>query len=443
MNVLLLNPDPCAAARAARRHRRAWPPLDLLTTAALLREDGHAVRLIDARAARAPLPAIQREADRADLILLQTSPLDRWQCPDLTLDGLWPLARALPRDRLILAGAHGTLRPEYMLKESGALALIRGEPESVFPDLVRANGRPQGIAGCSYFEGGTVIHEPDAAPVSLDDLPAPAYDLIDLSGYGYELLGPRLALLETSRGCPFSCRFCLKTMYGKGIRTKSLARVLAEVEEAVDRRGAESVYFIDLEFTLHREQTLALCRELKSRKRSFRWCCQTRADAVDEELLRAMKAAGCDLIHFGVETGSKRLLEAMNKKIGLAQIQKAMDLCRRIGLETACFFLFGLPGETAADRRATVSLARRLNPTYASFHVAAPYPGTGIADGFAGEEPFPACLGGPEAMVRLGRSVRRAFLSFYLRPAYLRSHLAQGSIGQTWQRLKLFWEFIG
>lgn len=443
MNLLLINPDLGMGPRAARRHRRAWPPLDLLTMTALLRRDGHAVRLIDARAVRTPLPKIQRAAASADLILLQTSPLDRWQCPDLDLGGLWPLTRVLSPDRLILAGAHGTLRPEFMLRESGARALIRGEPEAAFQALVRAGGRPQGLAGFSYADGAAMIHEPEADGVPLDALPVPAYDLIDLARYRYELLGPRLALLETSRGCPFSCRFCLKTMYGPGLRTRSLARVLSDVEEVVDRQGAESVYFIDLEFTLGRERTLALCHELEGRNRPFRWCCQTRVDAVDEELLMKMKAAGCALIHFGVETGSERLLEAMEKKITLKQIQKAIDLCRRLGLKTACFFLFGLPGETEADRRATIALARRLNPTYASFHVAAPYPGTSIAEGFGPKEPFPPCVGGADALPRLGRTVRRAFLSFYLRPAYLRARLAEGPLRDAWPRLKLFWEFIG
>jgi hypothetical protein len=133
----------------------------------------------------------------------------------------------------------------------------------------------------------------------------------------------------------------------------------------------------------------------------------------------------------------------MEKKITLKQIQKAMDLCQRLGLRTACFFLFGLPGETEADRRATIALARRLNPTYASFHVAAPYPGTSIAESFGPEEPFPPCVGGDDALPRLGRAVRRAFLSFYLRPAYLRARLAEGPLRDAWPRLRLFWEFIG
>jgi len=443
VNLLLINPDLGAGQRAAKRYRRAWPPLDLLTMAALLRREGHAVRLIDARAARTSAASIRRAAAEADLVLLQTSPLDRWQCPDLDLGGLWPLVRSPPLDRLILAGAHGTLKPDFMLRESGARALIRGEPEMAFLSLAQAGGRPEGLAGFSYADGGAVVHEPEAGGAPLDDLPIPAYDLIDLSRYRYELLGPRLALLETSRGCPFSCRFCLKAMYGPVLRIKSLDRVLAEVEEVVDRQGAESVYFMDLEFTLGRERTLALCRGLEGRERPFRWCCQTRADAVDEELLIKMKAAGCALIHFGVETGSERLLEAMEKKITLKQVQTAMDLCLRLGLKTACFFLFGLPGETEADRRATKALARRLNPTYASFHVAAPYPGTAIAEGLGPGEPFPPCVGGAEALPRLGRAVRRAFLSFYLRPAYLRARLAEGSLRNAWPRLKLLWEFIG
>jgi len=302
MKVLLINPDLSSAPRWARRYKRAWPPLDLLTSAALLREKGHAVALIDCRAHPVPLEDMRREAAAADLVVLHSSPLDRWQCPDLNWAGIKSLAEALPADKLILSGAHGTMRPEFVLQETGARAVIRGEPEAILSALVEAGGNRMGIEGLSYASDERLVHEPDAPPLDLDLLPLPAYDLIDLDHYGYELLGGRLALLEASRGCPFSCTFCLKVMYGSGIRRKSADRVMDEVG-AVISRGARSLYFMDLEFTLDREFVTNLCHRLIDLNTDLKWCCQTRADTVDIELVRLMKQAGCGLIHLGVETG--------------------------------------------------------------------------------------------------------------------------------------------
>ena len=440
MKVLLINPAWPAGRSGARRFRRSWPPLDLLISAAWLRQEGHDPVLLDARPGRLGAEDIRRAAGGADLVLFQTSPLDRWQCPDLNWRAIREMTAGLARERLVVAGAHGTLRPELILEETGAAAVIRGEPEASLVVLAAAGGKPSGLAGLSYIDAGRAVHEPERAPVELDDLPGPTYDLLNLDWYAYELLGPRLAVLETSRGCPHHCAFCLKAMYGPGVRFKSLDRVLGEIEEVVGRQGAESVYFMDLEFTLRADRIMELCRELSRMKLKFRWCCQTRVDAVNPDLLSAMKNAGCALVHFGLETGSARLLEAVGKKAAPGGAEQALDWCRKIKLATAGFFLLGLPGETRADRRAMAAEARRLNPTFASFHVAAPYPGTALNELVESDDPWPVCLGGREKLDELARDVRRAWLGFYLRPGYALGRLREGGFKDHLRRLRLFRE---
>jgi len=441
MKVLLINPDLSAAPRWARRYKRAWPPLDLLTTAALLRGKGHTASLLDARAGRVALEEIRRAASQADLVVLDSSPLDRWQCPDLNWAGVKRLADWLPKHKLILSGAHGSMKPEFVLRETGAAALVRGEPEMPLLELAEVGGVPNGVPGVSYFQDAGIIHEPAGPGTDLDFIPCPAYDLIEFERYGYELLGSRLAVLETSRGCPFSCSFCMKTMYGRGVRFKSLDRVLNEIR-SVASYGARHIYFMDLEFTLDREYTKILCRELAELNTGIRWCCQTRADTVDADLLRTMRKAGCVLIHFGVESGAPLVLASTGKNIRLEQIQAGVQACREAGIETACFFLFGLPGETEADRRTTIRFARELNPTYASFHIAAPYPGTALHQFAGSSEPFPACLRGEHEAALLARSVRKAYFSFYLRPSCLIARLRAGTPADKWKQIKLFVEFV-
>jgi len=413
-----------------------------LTAASALRAAGHEPVLIDARAVRTRLPDLVEAVRRADLTVLQSTPLDRWQCPDLNWRALVRLVRWLRVKPLALAGAHGTLEPELMLRMTEAAALIRGEPETALTALASAGGDPRGLKGLSYLESGRIVHEPRDLGTPLDDLPPPAYDLIHPDHYAYEVLGPRLAVLETSRGCPYSCSFCLKAMYGPGVRYKSLERVLDEVESVVGAWGAKNIYFMDLEFTLDRERTMALCRGLRDSALDFRWCCQTRVDTVDPELLQSMKRSGCALIHFGIETASERLLRTTRKNVTPDQMRRAMAWCREIGLATACFFLFGLPGETPADRRSATLLARDLNPDFVSFHVAAPYPETDLGRLAASVNPFPACLAGEHDLRTLARAVRRAYLSFYLRPAYIRSRMMETGWRGQLDRLGLLWEFL-
>lgn len=444
MKVLLINPRWPGAKAGRKRIGRAWPPLDLLNAAALLREHGHEVFLIDARAPGESESSVRIKAWQADLVLFQTSPLDRWQCPDLNWNVLEKMCAGLPGDRLVIAGAHGTVRPERVLEMTGAMAVIRGEPEQSLADLAGAGGDPGGISGLSYYTDNIIINEPDRDLLDLDVTPFPAYDLINPKNYFYELMGRRLALVETSRGCPFNCSFCFKAMYGSGVRYKSVERVLAEIEDNVQGWGARYVYFMDLEFTMDRERILELCRGLVELNLDFEWCCQTRVDSVDPELLKEMKKAGCRLVHFGVETGSIELLKATGKKITMEQARKAIGWCGKAGLETACFFLFGLPGERAADRKATTAFARALNPTYASFHAAAPYPGTKLSE--AGGSGYPEgapgyCLEEHDLSL-LKREIRRAFLSFYLRPKYATARLSETGLRENLRKISLFLEFI-
>ena len=245
-----------------------------------------------------------------------------------------------------------------------------------------------------------------------------------------------MGLLETSRGCGYHCLFCFQGMYGRKRRLRSLSLVVSDLERVI-AWGAKSLYFMDLEFTLDRERILELCGRMASRKISITWCCQTRADHVDAELLSKMRAAGCRLIHFGLETANSRLLERIGKGMTPDRAVEAVRLCREAGIETAGFFLFGLPGETARDRQATVRLALALGLGYASFHVAAPYPGTRMG-GSGVDRP---CLE-EHHIGLLARDVRRALLRFYLRPSYLAGHLRSRGWKNLWSGLRLWGEFI-
>lgn len=270
----------------------------------------------------------------------------------------------------------------------------------------------------------------------------PAFRLLDFGYYRYEILGDRFALLETTRGCHYRCHFCLLKMYGKGYRRKDPDQVVREVTYLVGEAGARTGYFIDLEFTAAREYVWDLCERLIVAGLPFEWACQTRADYVDGPLLNLMKRAGCRLIHFGVESGSARVLAATNKRITLEQIERGVVEAKQAGIDQVCFFMFGFPGETQEDMDATITFAKRLNPTYASFHAVSPYRGTTLYEMSGSDELFPEVFSKEHDSDILQGIVNRAFQQFYLRPAVLWSRLCRMDL-RLWRRqAALFLDFV-
>jgi anaerobic magnesium-protoporphyrin IX monomethyl ester cyclase len=447
INILLINPGwGGKISREGQRFNRAWPPLSLLVCASLLEKAGLRVKIVDSRVDRGWREKIAPLAREADWIGLTSSPLDRWQCPNLEIESFIELAKSLPSEKLLVMGAHGSLFPGEMLQQTGARTVIIGEPEETLLSLVTRNDW-ESIPGLAFREDGKTSFTGVPTPAKIEEFPVPSFHLIDPSRYFYELMGRPFFLFESSRGCPYECSFCLKVMYGKGVRMKSTEQLMEEIERAISIAGPCYGYFIDLEFTTKRDHAMEICSELISRNHPFYWCCQTRADAVDAELLTSMKRAGCRLIHFGVESGSKRVLDATNKRITHEAIQRGIRLTKEAGIETACFFMFGFPGELHSEMEETLSFAKELSPTYASFHVVTPYPGTHIGpvinaleNSSGGDMIFPAYCEDHDPVI-LDKLARNAYLSYYLRLSYILSRLRQGGLGSLIRQISLFLGF--
>ncbi len=451
MKVLLVNPlQTRLVAGQGRIYNRTWPPLDLASTAALLRGRGHDVSVLDANALRLGPEEASRRAAGFDQVFITSTSLDRWQCPHIDLVPFLDAVRAFKAvaPRVFVMGSHGTVRPVEILEMTGAAGVVRGEPEAVVPAL--ADGRPLSeVAGLTWRDGSRSVSNADAPPVRLDELPPPALDLLPMERYAYEVLGDRFTLFEMSRGCASHCTFCLLKTYGDGVRRKSVPRLLAEIEDAVSR-GVRRAYFIDLEFTVLRKQVLELCDRLIEKDLDFEWCCQTRLDLVDDELLDRMKRAKCTLIHFGVEAGSDEALARTEKGLTLAAVRAGMAAVKRAGIRTACFFMIGFPESTEKDMADIEALARELAPDYPLFHIAAPYPGTALHEQvkthpkarFSDGSLFPEAVEAELTLADLKRLTRSAYLRYYVRPGYVLDRLTKASWGELWRQARLFWAFV-
>lgn len=403
----------------------AWPPLDLLNCASLLKQKGIASKVIDLRFDK--LPKISKE----DFVFITSSQLNKWLCPNTDLKSFFDVIKRLPKENLFVLGAHGTFFPKRMLIETRAKAIVRGEPEETVVEI--CSGKPlEEINGLSFAKKGKLINTPDRKLIDLN-LPIPAYELIDIKKYFFEILGNNFVLLETSRGCPYNCEYCFKGMVGTKIRRKPIENVLKELE-AVCRLGAKSLYFFDLEFTIDRAYAVELCQKIIDNKIKIDWACQTRADLVDFSLLDLMKRAGCKMVQFGLESGSEMVLKATNKNVTIKQVKEAVCLAKKAGLETLCYIMIGFPNETKADINATIKCAKEINPTYVSFNILTPYPNV-----FPGDKRFfPNCLKEHDYS-ELNKEKTRAFMEFYLRPSYILSRLVKPNLWR--KQFKLFLSF--
>ncbi|MBN1355105.1 radical SAM protein [bacterium] len=427
-------------------YNRNWPPLSLLNCAALMRREGLDADVLDANAERLSPDETANRTEGYDRVFVTSASLDRWQCPNLRIDSFLKTVHAIRKKNVSLhvMGTHGTVRSRQILDITGAQTVICGEPEDTVLDITRGLDL-EDIPGIVFYRNGSFIRNPPREPLDLAQLPVPAYDLVDIGQYCYEVMGDRFALLEASRGCPFQCIFCVKSMYGNGFRVKPAARFIQEIDALIDEFRARNIYFIDLEFTVNRKLVENVCDHLIKRGSPVKWCCQTRTDSVDTELLKHMKKAGCQIVHFGVETGSERIRQTLKKGITARQVIEGMKAAREAGIQTVCFFLFGLPTETREEMEETIRFAKVLNPTYASFHIALPYPGTEFYDMVQdelGTELLPPAYTGMVSYETLEKITRRAFRSYYMRPRYIAGRLKDRDFSTFFRQAKFFMVYL-
>ncbi len=443
--------------KRSRKFHRRFPPLSLLITATLLRNEGWEVTLNDLNADYSiTLEQVHQNAKAADMVVMTTNPYADWQCPSFAVQSILDFAKNLPTEHLVITGNHGTHFPGGTLASTQAKVVVREEPELGILEIAKAWNSQKSLSaidGISFREGDDVQHNPQRSQRHMNELPPPAYDLVSLKNYHYELLGGHFALLETSRGCPYSCNFCNLSMFQDGYRKRSPEPFLQELDTLIEVHGCRSLYIFDLEFTINRKMVKAVCEHLikkdYARRYGFRWTCQTRADSVKGNMLELMKQSGCSLIHFGVEAGHPDVIESTNKRIKKERIREGIRATQQAGIQTAAFFIFGHPGETSMQYQDTLEFALDLNPTFASFHPYLAFPGSPTYAKLYGPGPYwndPIRLDvtyfTPEQEQQVSEFVKKAYLKFYLRPQYVWQLLSKGDWGLYARQLNLFRSFL-
>lgn len=332
MNVVLVVPP-----QKQLEQPRAYISLGLAYLAAVLETEGHVVSVTD---------------------LNETSTI-----PDADIYGISSVSATyrdakevsinlLRRGRVAFGGIHASLYPNQVLQDTNCDYVVIGEGETIFNDVVlgRLNN---GIIDAGYVK-------------DLDSLPLPARHLfsnvVDYSGIHGQEVGEGATTIISSRGCPYRCTFCTKIPQTSITRFRSPQKMIIEMKEVINQFDVTHFRFVDDIFTLNRERIIKFCNLKIKEGIKATWVCITRADKLDKNLLNNMYHAGCKEIHIGVESGSQKVLDLMNKDISVSTLINAISKIKKSGIKAKTYLMYGYPGETDEDREKTIMLVKKTKP---------------------------------------------------------------------------------
>lgn len=450
-SILLINPplvDGVAFTRQGRCQERqetlgtTKPPYSLAVLAALLRQRGRDFRLIDQtgerQATEAVIDRLDREAFAPTLIVFCST------VPTLGADvvEMKKLKRRYHAP-LVCFGPHASCAPvESMQRAPDVEAMIVGEPEDAVLALADLDSLDQAdrVPSVVFRRGGELVpHRARGTFDGLLDMPFPAWDLLPLKGYRLPLVTKPYLLIETSRGCPYSCDFCVVPYFhGHKFRERSAKRLVDEIERGHRELGIDYFYLWGDTVTLNQKSFSQFCDELIARDLGVRWFANARADNLqDPAFVERLKRSGCWMLSMGVESASDDTRRDMLKRLEHAKIAVAFGNLRRAGIKSFGFFIYGYPGDTVRSMEETTRYAIELDADFANFYPAVPYPGTAMyekcrRDGLLVtndwtrmEYSYYILRGNGLDEETVMRALNRARRRFFLRPSYLARHLGE------------------
>lgn len=364
------------------------PPLGLAYIAASLKKAGFQVEIYDNYLLQRPIDEVKQEIKKRSPEIVGVT------CNSLAYERTIELAKAVkeacPTCQVVVGGPHASYMPQTLLDHPEIDYVVAGEGEQAMVALALSINKAEKTAesalipGVACKVGGNIVKNPPQFISDLDSLPFPARDLLPMRMYDRALSYLPVTPVDTMsvhRGCPYKCAYCeTRELWGTACRAFSPQRVVDEIRSMTETWSTKGIYFVGDNFTINKKRTSELCQLLKTSKLDVKWTCETRADLVTKELLVEMKAAGCQTIFFGVESGSPRIQQKLNKGIDLQEIPKTFDLCREVGIQTSTSFMLGIPGETVEDMNQSLQYAKALKADWCMFNIYIACPGSQLYD---------------------------------------------------------------
>lgn len=376
MRAALVYPEYYEIAHFQQR-RKEMPPFGVLYLAAVLEEEGFEVKLFKATDENCiydfceyDLIGLSLSSSVTYSIMKKVCQNSKFSCDSLKIAG----------------GIHASLYPKVVMQELGVQIVSIGEGEETLRELARyiKSGRREkliNIRGIYYNDAGKIKYTGIRKKIEdLDTIPFPARHLLDeedfvmtnrLSNTNY-----KMTHILCSRGCPYECNFCANQE--RGIRYRSGENIQRELAELVSKYEIEGFCIVDDNFIVDKDNLKGILREIAPM--NLKWSALSRVNTVDNELLESLRESGCIEIKYGIESGSQRILEAMNKKISIEQIKKAVNLTYDMGIKVKAFILHGFPGENMESTNETIQLLEELGDKIerVSMFSFAPLPGSPV-----------------------------------------------------------------
>lgn len=361
-------------------------PIGLGWMASVLQNEGHEVEILDINAWRYPKEQV------VDILRTRGKDVDLFGISGMVtvynytkwLHGV--LKQMYPDKMIVDGGAGPTSIPHIYLKNGADVAAV-GEGELTMLDLaevVQNVGDLGKVEGIVWKQDGTIITNPPREAIqNLDELPIPAWELFPmediylknniLKRYNFA----RSTNLLASRGCPFRCNFC-HDGFGERTRWFSSDYMMDHIKYLIEKYKVEYIRFDDETFVGNRKRTIEFCQRMIDEQLGIKWGCTGRVNVMNEELLQLMKAAGCIDINYGIESGSQRMLNSMQKDATVEQAEKSLALTRRVGITPVVSLMVGGPGENRETIREQVTFCDRNNLRVDHLFICTPTPRTGF-----------------------------------------------------------------
>ncbi len=349
------------------------PPLELASIAATLLNKGYEVKIIDSNVENCQNDDIYRIVEEYEpQVIIATLSL-----PTLYKDCsfLKKIRRYSSAKVLVKTGIAYKPILEEILKKSSADLCIYGECDININKIIAGQEKK----GTAYFKDSRLKVEENGVVLDLDELPLPARELLPNEKYQYILLGDKVTIMQTSRGCPFPCSYYCPypLVQGRKWRAQSPERVVKEIEDVVYNHQIKKILFRDATFTLDKSRVEQICDLIIQKNVKVEWWCETRVDCLNSKLMEKMKQAGCQGMNIGVETGDPEVLEKQ-AKIGMTldKLRAIRKIAQQLGLRLHFLLMIGLPEETKKSLYQTYKLICSLRPETIGITIVTPYPGT-------------------------------------------------------------------
>jgi len=286
--------------------------------------------------------------------------------------------------KIVIGGPDVSYNIENYL-HTGVHFLVIGEGEESMTELYHAitqNTAVSEVTGIAYLENGELIKTPPRVKIKdLGSLPLPNREGIAIEKYlnvWKENHGKSSMTVSTQRGCPYTCKWCSTAVYGQSYRRRPAKLVVEEMVLLQKRYTPDSIWFVDDVFTVSHKWIREFHKETQQQGLNIPFECITRAERLNDEILLLLKEAGCYRIWIGAESGSQKIIDAMDRRVDVTVVKDAIIKTNSFGIETGTFIMLGYPGEDEYDIQETISYLKKANPTFFTITIAYPIKGTSL-----------------------------------------------------------------